>query len=187
MAKLTPDEIRQRFELSKEFNEIFDAFGQAIEDRIDDIELYRQLFWNATLTPDELCMFGEKLAREFPHIAYDIYMWLASVFGVTYSMFDNYELALAYYQKAAEIRPAAPDPYLDAVDCYEPDLGIPPVSLLISFLKAGVRNVPAPITLYNKLAYLYEIEGNDEMSKFFRMRANEDPQAPDSPPPPPAQ
>ncbi|MBI1805246.1 MAG: hypothetical protein HY033_10565 [Ignavibacteriae bacterium] len=187
MSKLTVEEIRRRFESSKEFNEIFDAFEQALEQRLDDIELYRQLFWNSTLTPDELCMFGEKIAREFHHLSYDIYMWLASVFGVTYSMFDNYELAFEYYQKAATARPSASDPYLDAADCYEPDLNIPPLSLLIAFLKVGVQHVPTPLQLYAKLAYLYELDGNDEMSKYFRMRASEGPQSPAPPETPPAQ
>lgn len=187
MSKLTLEEIRRRFESSKEFNEIFDAFEQSLEQRIDDIELYRQLFWNSTLTPDELCMFGEKLAREFPHIAYDIFMWLASVFGVTYAMFDNYELAVEYYQKAAAALPSSPDPYLDAADCYEPDLNIPPLSQLIGFLKAGIRDVPTPIALYDKLAYLYELDGNDEMSKYFRIRASEGPPSPEAPPSPPVQ
>ena len=190
MSRLPIEEIRRRFESAKEFNEIFDAFGQALEQQIDDIELYRLLFWNPTLTPDELCLFSEKLAREFPHVAYDAYMWLASVFAVTYSMFDNYELALAYYQKAAAARPSAPDPYLDAADCHEPDLNIPPLSQLISFLKAGIRHVPEPLALYVKLAHLYELDGNDEMNKYFRMKANEghQPSSPEeSPPLPPAE
>src|SRR6266850_234822 len=69
MQKLTVEEIRKRFELSKEFNEIFDAFEQAIGQRLQDIELYRQLFWNHTLTPDEICLFGEKLSKELPDLA----------------------------------------------------------------------------------------------------------------------
>ena len=43
MRKLTVEEIRKRFELSKEFNEIFDAFDQAIRQRLNDIELYRKV------------------------------------------------------------------------------------------------------------------------------------------------
>src|ERR1043166_2812990 len=127
MGKLTVEEIRKRFEISNEFNEIFDAFEEAIEQGLKDIELYRQLFWNHTLSPDELCLFGEKLAKEFPELAYDTYMWLASVFEVTYSMFDNYELTLAYYIKAAQANPTEPTPYLAAASCYEPDLNIPPI------------------------------------------------------------
>jgi tetratricopeptide (TPR) repeat protein len=195
MPRLTIDEIRKRFELSGEFNELFDAFEQAIEQRIEDIELYRQLFWNHTLTPDELCLFGEKLAAEFPLLAYDTYMWLANIFEVTYSMYDNYELAFEYYQKAALARPSEPDPYLDAADCYEPDLNIPPISKLIDFLKKGAAHVTVPKPLYQKLAYLYELIGNDEMQMYCKMRAEDGSTPPAQPPaqppdqddPPPAQ
>jgi tetratricopeptide (TPR) repeat protein len=183
MPALTVDEIRRRFELSNEFNEIFDAFQQALCQRLEDIELYRQLFWNHSLSPDELQLFGEKLAKEFSSISYDVYMWLASVFEVTYSRCDNYELALKYYRKAAAVKPFQPDPYLDAADCYEPDLNIPPVSALIAFLKEGVKTVPVPRTLYQRLSHLYEIAGNDEMSDFCRRKAEESSQPPTEIPP----
>ena len=170
MSRLTVEEIRKRFELSKEFNEIFDAFEQAIEQRLDDIDLYKQLFWNHTLTPDELCLFGEKLAKEFAPLAYDTYTWLAEVFEVTYSMFDNYELALEYYIKASSVKPSELAPYLGAANCYEPDLNIPPVSLLIEFLKKGSEIVAHPEPLYMKLVQFYDIVGNDEMRNYYRRK-----------------
>ncbi len=186
MQKLTVEEIRKRFELSKEFNEIFDAFEQAIAERLQDIELYRQLFWNHTLTPDELCLFGEKLAKEFPDLAYEAYMWLANVFEVTYSMYDNYALALQYFIKASSARPGELSPYLDAADCYEPDLNIPPVGALIDFLRKGTAAVAVPKPLYLRLAQLYEIAGNDEMCSFYRNKA-EGAARPESETPPPEQ
>lgn len=180
MPKLSPDDIRKRFELSNDFNEIFEAFEQAIEQHIDDIELYRLLFWNHSLGPDELCLFGEKLSKEFSHLAYDVYMWLANIFEVTYSMVDNYELALAYYKKAATAKPSETDPYLDAADCYEPDLNIPSVHMLIDFLKSGVPYVVNSKLLYRRLSELYEYTGNDEMILFYRRKAEEG-SAPPSP------
>jgi len=182
MAKLTIDEIRKRFESSSEFNEVFDAFEQAIQQRIDDIELYRLLFWNHSLGPDELCLFGEKLAREFPHVAYETYMWLANVFEVTHSVFDNYELALQYYKRASSVRPYAPEPYLNAADCYEPDLNIPQLGILIEFLKRGVQHVAEPKVLYQRLAELYDLDGNDEMSGYYRRLAQEDSNPTQDPP-----
>ncbi len=182
MSKLTPEEIRKRFELSKEFNEIFDAFEQALGQRIAEIELYRLLFWTPTLTPDELCLFGAKLTEEFPDLSYDVFMWLASVFGVTYSMYDNYELAFEYYRKAAAASPATPDPYLDASDCYEPDLNIPPLQSVIDFLKLGVRHVERPLPLYEKLAHFYDLAGNDEMCSYYRRKIQEATGGLDEPP-----
>lgn len=185
MPKLTIEEIRKRFELSTEFNEIFDAFRQAIVHGIKDMELYRQLFWNHTLTPDEVCLFGEKLAKEFPDLAYDAHMWLANVFEVTYSMFDNHELALTYYKKAAVVRPHELEPYLLAAESYEPDLNIPPASTLVAFLKEGNGKVKNPAPLYERLSFLYEVQGNDEMSEFYRRKTQEHLPGTQEPPPAP--
>lgn len=173
MPNFSKEEIRRRFSTSTDFNEIFDAFEEAVTQRVDDVEIYRLLFWNHSLTPDELCLFGEKLSQEFPHIAYDVYMWLANVFELTYSMYDNYELAVEYYKKAASVRPAEPDPYLDAADCYEPDLNIPPIDVLIDFLKTGCEHVASPKNVYQRLAYLYQIAGDYEMSEYYRRKTDE--------------
>lgn len=173
MPELSIEEIRRRFEQSKEFNELFDTFDNAVQQRFDDIELYKKLFWNPTLTPDELCLFGEKLAKEFPPLAYDTYMWLADIFEVTYSMYDNHLRSLEYFQKAAAARPSEPVPYLAAAKCYEPDLNIPPLSLLINFLKQGAGQSDNPKVFYQRLIELYEYTANDEMIEYYKRKLDE--------------
>ena len=173
MRSYTQEEIRRCFSSSTDFNEIFDAFQSAIAQQIRDLEPYRLLFWNHSLTADEVRLFGEKLAQEFPELAYEVYLWLAGIFEVTYSSSDNFELALHYYQKAAAARPEEPDPYLDACDCYDPDLNIPPLTVLIDFLREGVRHVGSPATLYRRLAHLCELAGNTEQSDMYRRKADE--------------
>jgi tetratricopeptide (TPR) repeat protein len=128
-------------------------------------------------------LFGEKLAGEFPELSYDVYLWLASIFEVTYSSSDNYELALHYYKKAAAARPNEPDPYLDACDCYDPDLNIPPLSSLIEFMKEGITQVNSPASLYRRLAHLYEMAGDIDQSDYYRNKAEESSAAPTDPPP----
>lgn len=172
MRTYTIEEIRRCFSTSHDFNEIFDAFEAAIALKIHDVEPYRLLFWNHSLTPDEVRLFGEKLASEFPEIAYDIFLWLATIFEATTSTNDNYELAFHYFQKAAQARPAEPDPYLDACDCYEPDLNIPPLTAMIEFVNQGVRNVTHPSLLYKRLAWLYELAGDYEEAEFCRRKAD---------------
>ena len=176
MRSYTADELRRCFSTSTDFNEIFDAFQYALSQKIKDVEPYRLLFWNHSLTPDEVRLFGEKLAAEFPDLAYDVYLWLASVFEVTYSSYDNYELALHYYQKAASLKPSEVDPYLNACDCYEPDLNIPPLASLIDFVKKGIEHVANRTSLYKRLAQLYEIAGDTTLSEFYRRKAEEPPQ-----------
>lgn len=167
------DDIRKIFSSSTDFNEIFDAFQGALTQKINDVELYRLLFWNQSLTADEIRLFGEKLAAEFQDLAFDVYLWLASVFEVTTATDDNYELALQYYQKAATIRPAEPDPYLDACDCYDPDLNIPPLGILMEFLHRGLEHVENPAPLFKRMASLYELAGDAERSDYFRRKADD--------------
>jgi hypothetical protein len=171
MHSYTLEDIRRTFSNSTDFNEIFDVFQAALAQQVKDVEPYRLLFWNQSLTPDEIRLFGEKLAAEFADLAFDVYLWLASVFEVTCSGDDNFELALHYYQKAASIRPAEPDPYLDACDCYDADLNIPPLAGLIEFLRLGVEHVPQPGGLFTRLAHLYEIAGDAERSEYYRRKA----------------
>jgi tetratricopeptide (TPR) repeat protein len=173
MPKFTIEELREKFSKSTDFNEVFDAFEDALEQQLEDVELYRLLFWNHALTPDELCLFGEKLAREFRSIAYDVYMWLASVFEVTYSSYDNYDLCIEYYRKAAHVKPTEPDPYLDACDCYEPDLNIPSIDVLIDFVKSGLEHVKNQKSLYSRLSYLYQLAGDNDLSEYYRQKAEE--------------
>lgn len=173
MPRYSIDELRHIFANSTDFNDLFEAFQDALEQKLQEVELYRLLFWNNSLSPDELCLFGEKLAREFPAIAYDTYMWMASVFEVTYSAYDNFELAIKYYRKSASVKPNEPDPYLDACDCYDPDLNIPPVDILIDFLKEGLDHVGNKKALMLRLARLYELSGDEERSEYYRRLAEE--------------
>ena len=173
MPRYSIDELRAIFANSTDFNDLFDAFEDALQQQIQDVELYRLLFWNNSLSPDELCLFGGKLAREFPSIAFETYMWLASVFEVTYSAYDNFELAMLYYRKAAETRPAELQPYLDACDCYDPDLNIPPVDHLVEFIKEGLKQVKNRKKLLERLARLFELTGDETQAMYYRRLADE--------------
>jgi tetratricopeptide (TPR) repeat protein len=173
MPRFTLEEIRNKFANSTDFNEIFDAFEDALEQKIQDVVLYRLLFWNNSLAPDELCLFGEKLAKEFPNLAYDTFMWLASVFEVTYSSYDNFELAMKYYRKAAKAKPSEESPYLDAADCYDPDLNIPPVDSLITFLKSGLKQVEQKKNVLLRLSYLFQVSGNQQQADYYRSLADD--------------
>ncbi len=62
MRTYSVEEIRRCFSNSSDFNEIFDAFQSALSQNLKDVEPYRLLFWNHSLSPDEVRLFGEKLA-----------------------------------------------------------------------------------------------------------------------------
>ena len=187
MRTYSPEEIRQCFSSSTDFNEIFDVFQSALAQKVTDFEPYRLLFWNPSLTPDEVRLFGEKLAGEFPQIAYEVFFWLAGMFEATYSTSDNHELAVHYYRKAAGVNPAEPEPYIRASDCYEPDLNIPPAAGLIEFLKSGLQHVADPAPLFRRLGELYSYTGDADQGNYYRLKSEIPPKRPEDPPPGPAE
>jgi tetratricopeptide (TPR) repeat protein len=173
MRTYSVEEIRTCFASSTDFNEIFDVFQAALMQKVKDVEPYRLLFWNHSLTADEVRLFGEKLASEFPDMAYDVFLWLASIFEVTYSTSDNFELAIHYYRRAALAKPQEIDPYLDACDCYDPDLNIPPLNTLVDFLRNGLSLVAHRAALHRRLAHLYELSGDPDRAEEQRRKADE--------------
>ncbi len=175
MEYLTRDEIRQRFEFATEFNEIFDALEHALEQQFDDPDLYKVMFWNKSLSPDEVGMFAEQVNKHFPHRAYENYIWLAEMSAIVFASEDNFERAILYYHKAAHANPTSVEPYIKAVLCYDPDIKIPPAKHLIEFVKSGIPLVTEKKKMYQRLSYLYEQIGNDEMTHYFRHLADEEP------------
>jgi len=100
-------------------------------------------------------------------------MWLATVFEATYSMSDNFELAVRYYRKAAVAKPEEVQPYLDAADCHDPELNIPPLYWLVEFLKLGINLVKDKKTLLHRLSYLYQMHGDQKQADFYRNLADD--------------
>jgi hypothetical protein len=187
MRTYSPEEIRQCFSSSTDFDEIFDVFQSALAQRVTEFEPYRLLFWNPSLTPDEVRLFGEKLAGEFPQVAYEVFLWLAGMFEATYSSSDNYELAFHYYRKAAGVSPAEPEPYVRACDCHEPDLNIPPAAALIEFLKSGLPHAADPSPLFKRLGDLYTYVGDTEQALFYRLKTEKPPDGTRHTPPEPGE
>jgi hypothetical protein len=98
---------------------------------------------------------------------------MANVFEAVFSSEDNFEHSLMYYQKAASVSPAVTDPYLDACDCYDPDLNIPPLETLIDFVKKGLDNVTDKKSLWSRLSYLYHLLGDEDLAEYYRVKADE--------------
>jgi tetratricopeptide (TPR) repeat protein len=168
MPRFTVPEIREIFSSSRDFNDLLEAFQEALALNAQDLELYRPLFWNPGLSPDEVCLFGEKLAKEFPALAFDTYVWLAKVFEMTFASYDNFELAMKYYRKASLVKPEESGPYLGAADCFDPNISIPPPFMLIQFLREGLRHVTDKRDLLDRIAYLFEMIGDMEQSEHYR-------------------
>ncbi|HEY9164926.1 MAG TPA: hypothetical protein VIS48_02065 [Candidatus Kryptonia bacterium] len=167
MQEYSSEDIRSIFRTSGDFNELFEAFRSAIEKGLNDLDAYRELFWNQTLKPEELLFFAKKLGEVFPEIGYDTYIWLSEVMNTRFDTEDTLELAFLCLKKASEFNPKSTDPYLLACELYDEDLRIPTLQSIMSFLKGGVGIVENSKVLCGRLATMYKSLGNDEMFRYY--------------------
>jgi hypothetical protein len=134
--------------------ELFDAFRDAIRNKIKDADLYKILLGNIALSPFEIKMFTDKLCTMFPDLSYDLLMWTANILE-NCSAKNNIELAVEYYKKAAEADGLTHLPYYSIVKIYNPEFDNPPQEELLSLLQRGLEKVRYKSKIYFALAELY--------------------------------
>ena len=156
------------FRRSGSHDELFDAFKTAVDNGIEDEDIYKLLVWNKALSVDEVVMYSEKLCSEFPSISFKIYFDTAKVLEATSSAGDNIELALSYYKKAADADPSSFFPYEAAARMYNKDLNIPRFERIVSFLLRGLDMASRKSTICFNLVDLYKQSGNTEKEKEFQ-------------------
>jgi hypothetical protein len=171
VREFSADEIKRQFRNGQDFNDLFEAFREAIEHNISDVDVYRELFSNSSLKPEELLFFAKKIERGFPHMGFDVYMWLSKVMESKTPHSDSLELSFLCLKKASEFDRKSLDPFLSACTLFDPDLKIPDMENVISFLKEGLPFVDDPVPLYKQLSVFYSSMGNEEMSAYFDRKA----------------
>ena len=140
--------IEKIFRESNSSEELFDAFQLSINTGIKDLELYKILLANPTLSKDEIIMFTEKLGAEFVEGSYDLYMWTANIFENNISDYEYVENSLLYYQKFAAIKPHKADPLISALKLYNYEIELPANSLIHKMVTNGVKNVNLKSKVY---------------------------------------
>lgn len=160
--------IESVFRSSSSHDELFDAFRSAIENRIEDSELYKILLWNKILSTDELRMYAEKLCREFPAMSFSIYFEVAKLLESISVYGGNLELALEYYKKSSEVNPSSFLPYTAAAVMYNKDLDLPKFEKVADFLQSGIELVERKSKLCFNLVNLYKKFGNREKERKYQ-------------------
>ncbi|MFC2084135.1 hypothetical protein ACFLS9_03680 [Bacteroidota bacterium] len=172
MNKFEYNQIETIFRESDSPDEIFDALQSAIFKKISDINLYKILLGNPSLSRDELIMFTEKICGVFCTLKFDLYMWLASILESNYEDYKNIENSLDYYIKAFSIRPAENKSLISALDLYNYDIELPTNSNIIHFIETGIQSVDNKNEVYSKLANHYRKRGIAELfEKYKRLAA----------------
>lgn len=148
-------------------DEIFDAVNLAVQNKVDNIDLYKILLANPTLSKDELIMFTEKICREFVPYKFDLYVWIAKLFESNYNDYHYIENSLHYYQKAFLINPENELPLLSALNLYNYDLELPINKNILQLVNTGEPTIKNKSVLYNKLSEHFGKTGNYELKNKY--------------------
>ena len=163
--------IENTFRNSNNTDDLFDAFRQALESDIRDIEVYKILLGNPVLSKDEVIMFAEKLCKDFNDCSFDICMWTAGLLGNKFTDYDYIEISILYLMKAAECDPSSYEPYLRAINLFDVDLDIPSNQKIIKMVDEGLQAVLKKSKVYYSLAELYKKIGDKNLEKKYSVLA----------------
>jgi hypothetical protein len=161
-------ELEEIFRASNSPDELFDTFRVAIDRKINDEELYKILLRNKALSVDEISMFTEKICREFPDLAYNIYFCVGQLLESISSYGKHNERALLYFEKASGINPLSEEPYLAIAKMYNSEYNIPKFETVTQILEEGIARVKMKSSLCFAIAGLLAKNGDKEKSASFK-------------------
>jgi hypothetical protein len=162
--------IETKFRQSASSGELFDALKLAINNKIADVELYKILLGNPSLSKYELIMFTEKICKDFEHCRYDIYLWSAQVFESRTGNYDSTEDSLYFYEKAFLSNPEEHTPLLGALNLFNYDYETPVNNNILSLIDIGIPSVSKKSMVYRKLYEHYRKMGNkDLMTRYLKL------------------
>jgi len=172
MSKLSKTEIQGLFFTAPNFDLLFDTFLSAIKNKIDDPELYRALLANPVLSKDEIAFFSEACSKEFPHMAYDIYLWTGNVIEQSDSNLSNAEVAVGYYAKAINAKPEKFEPFVNLLNLFNYEYNLGFNKTIENTVNVGLKKVAEKKPVYLKLAAHFKQLGDEQKSSYCIKMAN---------------
>jgi len=155
-------ELEKIFRESSRPEELFDAFKRAIDNKIEDLPIYKILLGNIALNIDELKMYTEKICTVFPTISSEIYHWAGSIIESDPSNY-NLETAYNYYKQSIEIDPNNLPVYQSLLNLYNPDIDFPPLHSLEKIIDKNLERVSQKSKYCKTIATFYGRLDNPQM------------------------
>lgn len=161
---MNQDAIENIFRNSSNRDELFDALQLSLQNRIDNIELYKILLANPILTDDELIMYTEKLCSEFTQHRFELLMWTAKIFETKSYYPESIEKSLHYYIKASQSNPTDYQPYINALKLYVYEIDLTINKQILQFVESSFQVVDKKSIIYYHLSKHYKKAGNDSLA-----------------------
>ncbi|MFA8342311.1 MAG: hypothetical protein ACEPO8_05000 [Rhodothermaceae bacterium] len=170
MEKNLRHNLEKLFRDSNSIDALFDAFQILIFKKIDDLNLFKILLANPTLSPDELKFFTDKISSEFKHQSYEVFYWTATIFETKFGCNDY---AFNYYVKTINVKPFKYEPFLNLISLFDYEMDTLTNRAIIEFVENAVEFVDCKSKVFNFLASHYLKTGNDCMSRIYEAKAEQ--------------
>lgn len=168
---MNKNEIENIFTSSSSSDEIFDAFHEAITQKIADINLYKILLANAFLKEDEAKLYASKIGKEFPEFAYDIYMWCAEIFANKSWYPEQTEHAIECLLKAFDSNKKAHEPLVKLLELYNHELDMSANKSILEGIKKRYWQVENKAAMFSAIAKFYGKANKEKLKKKYEMLA----------------
>jgi tetratricopeptide (TPR) repeat protein len=172
MENVHYNKIELVFRNSNSPDELFDAFGEALKHNITDLELYKILFGNPTLSFDEIRMFAGKLFKVLSENRFELCMWIAKISENKDYDLLSIEFAIDYYVKAIELSPASFEPLVELIKLYNTELELSYNKKIIELVDMYIPAINYKSKVYFALADLYKKTNNLNVASKYLALAN---------------
>ena len=150
------------FRNSKSSDELFDAFQGAVKINLCDLQTFKILLANPTLSPDEIKMFTEKLIKEIPNESLDLLLWTGKILENHPDNSNYLEDALIYYRRAISTKPNFNEPLLRILNLYNYEIELPINRKILEIVEELVTAVDQKSKVYYALAHHYKKCGDSK-------------------------
>lgn len=165
--------VEDTFRNSTSSDELFDAFQKAIRIKLNDINIFKILIANPTLTPNEIKMFTEKLLKEIPNNAFELLLWTGKIFESLPKFNDHLEDTILFYQRAISHKPTTHEPLVKLLNLFNHDVNLPTNQIILNLVDEFVAGVDRKSEVYYALAKHYKKRDHPIMEKQYLRLAEE--------------
>ncbi len=171
MEQSKKEKIELIFRNSDNFDELFDAFRDALKLRIADIDTYKIVIANPCLQHYEMKMLTNEICREFPQICYEINLWAGQIAMNKKGESEWRNASIDFLLTASNAKPADGKPLIGLLELYDHELELPSNEKIIESVKERMKFVTNKKELYLAFAGFYKKEGKTELEKKYKRLA----------------
>lgn len=169
---MTKEQIEKIFRSSNSSEELFDAFDDAIVQKLEDEELYKVFLANSVLSNDEIKFYAKKISDVFPAFSYSIALWCCELFANKEWSPENTRAAVECLEVAIEEKPEEHIPLIRLLSLYNHDMSVPTNSKIIGKVKKALPKVKNKSAVYKAIAEFYAKEGKDKLKRKYEGMAH---------------